>query len=57
MQQGYENMTMSIFTKLMEDPRLQMSGRTAWVVYQGMNEMFESQPTSVRDDLEDRYME
>lgn len=34
-----------------------MSGRTAWVVYQGMNEMFESQPTSVRDDLEDRYME
>jgi hypothetical protein len=50
-------MTMSIFTKLMEDPRLQMSGRTAWVVYQGMNEMFESQPTSVRDDLEDRYME
>jgi hypothetical protein len=41
----------------MEDPRPEMSGCTAWVVYQGMNDMFENPPTSVRDDLEDRYME
>jgi hypothetical protein len=43
-------MAMSVFTKLMEDPRPQMSECTAWVVYQRMDEMFENQPTSARDD-------
>jgi len=32
---GYEDMAMSVFTKLMEDPRPQMFEGTAWVVYQG----------------------
>jgi hypothetical protein len=47
---GYENIAMSIFTKLMEDPRPQMPECAAWVVYQGMGDMFENQPTSARDD-------